>query len=110
MSARSVFVAGGTGYIGSRLIPELLRRGHHVTAVARTGSEKRLPSGCFGVPGDVLDADTYADRVARGDTFVQLVGVAHPSPAKAKEFESIDRRSAMEAIRIASEHGVDHFV
>jgi uncharacterized protein YbjT (DUF2867 family) len=62
------------------------------------------------VPGDVLNADTYATGITPGDTFVQLVGVPHPSPAKAKEFVSIDRRSAMEAIRVASERGVDHFV
>src|SRR5215472_1871634 len=110
MSTRSVFIAGGTGYIGSRLIPELLSRGHRVTAVARKGSESKLPSGCRAVPGDVLNGDTYAANVAPGDTFVQLVGVAHPSPAKAKEFVSVDRRSAMEAIRVASGPGIGHFV
>jgi len=110
MSARSVFVAGGTGYIGSRLIPELISRGYRVGAVARKGSEKKLPAKCIAVPGDVLNGDTYADRITPGDTFVQLVGVPHPSPAKAKEFVSIDRRSAMEAIRVATERGVDHFV
>jgi uncharacterized protein YbjT (DUF2867 family) len=110
MPARNVFVAGGTGYIGSRLIPELIARGHSVTAVARRGSEKKLPAGCVAVAGDVLNADTYASSVNPGDTFVQLVGVAHPSPAKAKEFVSIDRRSAMEAIRIASDRKVGHFV
>jgi uncharacterized protein YbjT (DUF2867 family) len=110
MSARSVFVAGGTGYVGSRLIPELIARGHRVTAVARSGSEKKLPAGCVAVAGDVLNAGTYAASVNPGDAFVQLVGVAHPSPAKAKEFVSIDRRSAMESIRIASDREVGHFV
>jgi uncharacterized protein YbjT (DUF2867 family) len=110
VSVRSVFVAGGTGYIGSRLIPELLSRGHCVAAVARKGSERKLPSAGRVVSGDVLNADTYAASIMPGDTFVQLVGVPHPSPAKAKEFVSIDRRAAIEAIRVASERGVDHFV
>jgi nucleoside-diphosphate-sugar epimerase len=35
MQARDVFVTGGTGYIGQRLIPELLARGHRVRALAR---------------------------------------------------------------------------
>ena len=38
------------------------------------------------------------------------VGVAHPSPTKAKEFVSIDQKSAMEAIQAASQSGVKHFV
>lgn len=110
MSACNVFVAGGTGYIGSRLIPQLLGQGHRVIAVARKDSERKLPAGCAAVPGDVLNGETYAASVNPGDTFVQLVGVPHPSPAKAREFVSIDRRSAMEAIRVASDRKVDHFV
>ena len=39
MSQR-VFVTGGTGYIGSRLIPILAQRGHEVMALVRPGSEQ----------------------------------------------------------------------
>ena len=31
-----VFVTGGSGHIGSALLPELLGAGHQVTALART--------------------------------------------------------------------------
>jgi uncharacterized protein YbjT (DUF2867 family) len=34
-----VFVTGGTGSIGSRLIPLLLRRGHSAKALVRKASE-----------------------------------------------------------------------
>lgn len=37
-----VFVTGGTGYIGSRLIPALIGRGHRVAALARRESAQRL--------------------------------------------------------------------
>lgn len=37
---RNVFVAGGTGFSGSRLVP--LARGHAVRALARPGSEAKL--------------------------------------------------------------------
>jgi nucleoside-diphosphate-sugar epimerase len=72
----SVFVAGGTGYVGQRLIPRLLERGHEVRALVRPGSEKKLPAGCTAVPGNALDGASYASKVAPSDTFVQLVGVA----------------------------------
>jgi uncharacterized protein YbjT (DUF2867 family) len=106
---RNVFVAGGTGYVGSRLIARLLA-GHNVRALARPGSEKKLPAGCEAVLGNALDASTYADRIAPSDTFVQLVGVAHPSPAKGAQFRSIDRPSALGAISAASQAGIQHFV
>ena len=44
------------------------------------------------------------------DTMVHLVGVSHPSPAKAAQFRSIDLASALEAIPIAMAAGLRHFV
>jgi uncharacterized protein YbjT (DUF2867 family) len=105
-----VFVNGGTGYIGSRLIARLLARGHGVTAVARPASRHKLPPGCSVVLADALDGSSYQGRIAPSDAFVQLVGVAHPSPAKAKEFVAIDQRSGIEAVAAARQCGVAHFV
>jgi uncharacterized protein YbjT (DUF2867 family) len=105
-----IFLTGGTGYMGSRLIPMLAARGHEVVALVRPGSERRLPAGCTAVAGDALDGASYQQHVRGCDTFIQLVGVAHPSPAKAKEFVSVDQRSGMEAIQEAKHAGVDHFI
>ena len=105
-----VFVTGGTGYIGSRLIVALVARGHRVRALARAGSAAKLPAGCEPVVGDALAAATYAADVAPADTFVQLVGVPHPSPAKAAQFRSIDLVSALAGIGAASQAGIRHFV
>ena len=77
-----VFVTGGSGYMGQRLIARLLDRGHEVRALVRAGSEKKLPAGCVPVVGDALDGKSYASRIAPADTFVQLVGVTHPSPGE----------------------------
>lgn len=106
----STFIAGGTGYIGRPLIQQLVARGHRVRALVRAGSEKKLPAGCEPVLGDALNASTYAERIAPSETFVQLVGVSHPSPAKAAEFESIDRASALGAVQAARDAGTQHFV
>jgi uncharacterized protein YbjT (DUF2867 family) len=76
-----VFVTGGTGYIGGRLIPLLNQRGHSVKALARKGSEAKLPVVATCVTGDALRVDSYTEQVRGADTFVHLVGVAHPSPA-----------------------------
>jgi uncharacterized protein YbjT (DUF2867 family) len=110
MHARQVFITGGTGYVGSRLIKALLDRRHEVSALTRAGSESKLPPGCTVVLGNALDGGSYGHRIATCDTFVQLVGVSHPSPAKARQFVEIDQKSAMEAIRVARQAGVGHFV
>jgi uncharacterized protein YbjT (DUF2867 family) len=105
-----VFLTGASGFMGRRLAAELLRRGHIVRGLVRAGSETRAADGCDLVIADPLDASSYRDGVAGFDTFVQLVGVAHPSPAKAAQFRSIDLASAKAAVSAATEAGVRHFV
>lgn len=110
MTAKNVFITGGTGYIGRVLIPRMIKRGHEVRALVRQGSERKLPPGCEPVVGDALDASTFADQILPSDTFVQLVGVPHPSPAKAAEFQSIDLASVRASVSAATGAGVKHFV
>jgi uncharacterized protein YbjT (DUF2867 family) len=107
---RRIFITGGTGYMGSRLIPLLVARGKEVVALVRPGSERKLPDGCKAVVGGALDGASYEQHLAGCDTFIQLVGVAHPSPAKAKEFVAIDQRSGIETIRAAKRAGLAHFI
>jgi uncharacterized protein YbjT (DUF2867 family) len=110
MTPRNVFITGGTGYVGRVLIPRLLDRGHEIRALVRRGSEHKLASTCETVIGNALDASSFADRVRPSDTFVQLVGVPHPSPAKAAEFRSIDLVSVRASVSAAADAGVKHFV
>lgn len=110
MSLRRVFLTGGTGYVGSRLAADLVRRGHHVTALVRRWSAAKLPGEVTPIIGDALDATTYARHVAPADTFVHLVGVSHPSPAKAEQFRAVDLASVRAAVAAASAAHVRHFV
>jgi nucleoside-diphosphate-sugar epimerase len=106
----SVFITGGTGYMGRHLIPLLSERGHDVKALVREGSERKLPVGATGVIGDALKMDSYTKDVPPADTFVHLVGVPHPSPAKARQFRDIDLVSIGVAARAARDAGVQHFI
>jgi len=110
MIQRNVFIAGGTGYIGSRLIVELLKRGHRVRALARNSSARKLPQGCEVVAGDPLDSRSFAHQIRPSDTFVELVGVPKPSPAKAAQFRAIDLQAIRAAVPAAVEAGIEHFV
>lgn len=105
-----MFLTGGTGYMGRRLIPQLLARGHRVRALVRASSAANLPEGCAPVVGDALQADSYSAAVPPAETFVHLVGVAHPSPAKAEQFRSIDLASVRAAGAAAVTAGIRHFV
>jgi uncharacterized protein YbjT (DUF2867 family) len=81
-----------------------------VRALVRPGSESRVTRGCEIVHGDALRSETYDAKVAPADTFVHLVGVAHPSPSKAGEFRKVDLVSCREAVNAAKHAGIRHFV
>ena len=107
---RDVLVTGVTGYMGSRLAPRLVARGHRVRGLTRPGSMSRVPAGVEPIIGDPLRRPSWQEHVGRGWTFVHLIGVAHPSPAKAAQFRSVDLASAREAFAVAEESGAEHVV
>jgi nucleoside-diphosphate-sugar epimerase len=76
-----VFVAGGSGAIGQRLVPQLVARGHQVTATtsrqAKLGTLERL--GAEAVVMDGLDEGSVGEAVAaaKPDTVVhQMTAIA----------------------------------
>jgi nucleoside-diphosphate-sugar epimerase len=104
-----VFVAGGTGVVGRRLVPQLVARGHQVTATttnpAKVGMLERL--GADAVVMDGLDAASVGAAVAkaRPDAIVhQMTAIA----AKKPDMKHIDRWFAV-TNRLRTE-GTDHLL
>src|ERR1700729_937544 len=107
-----VFVAGGTGVLGQRLVPQLVARGHQVTATT-TGPAKLdvlAQLGADGVVMDGLDGVSVGEAVvkARPDVIVhQMTGIsrAHAGEPDLKHF---DRGFALTS-RLRTE-GTDHLL
>jgi uncharacterized protein YbjT (DUF2867 family) len=93
MTTRTALVTGATGYIGGRLVPELLRAGYAVRCLARRPSKLRdqpWHAEVEVVEGDVADSATV-ERAARGaDVAYYLVH----SLASGRRFERRDRDMA----------------
>ncbi|MEU6117338.1 SDR family oxidoreductase [Streptomyces sp. NPDC047117] len=86
-------VTGATGYIGGRLVPELLKAGHRVRCLARTPGKLRdhpWADSTEVVKGDVTDADSVAAAMDGIDVAYYLVH----SLGTGTEFEEKDRRAA----------------
>ncbi len=89
-----VFVAGGTGVLGRRLVPQLLARGHQVTATATDPGKLGLLAqlGADGVVMDGLNAMSVGEAVAaaRPDVIVHqmtAISVAHAGKPDLKHFD-----------------------
>jgi nucleoside-diphosphate-sugar epimerase len=79
-----VFVAGATGVLGQRLVPQLVARGHQVTATTTSRAKLALAEGlgATGVVMDGLDPGSVAEAVAsaRPDVIVNemtAISMAH---------------------------------
>jgi nucleoside-diphosphate-sugar epimerase len=83
-----VFVAGGTGVIGRRLVPQLVARGHHVTATT-TGPGKLSLLEQLGANGVVMDGlgcgvGRRSGGAARPDAIVhQMTAISVASTGRA---------------------------
>ena len=80
-----VFVAGGSGAVGRRLVPQLVARGHQVTATASSPGKLSLlrQLGADGVVMDGLDAAAVGEAVAaaRPDAIVHQRTALSAAPA-----------------------------
>jgi nucleoside-diphosphate-sugar epimerase len=107
-----VFVAGGTGVLGRRLVPQLVARGHQVTATTTSAAKLDVLArlGADGVVMHGLDAVSVGEAVAaaRPDAIVhQMTGISltHAGKPDLKHFD----RWAVPTIRLRTE-GTDHLL
>jgi nucleoside-diphosphate-sugar epimerase len=83
-----VFVAGGTGVLGRRLVPQLVARDHRVTATTTSPAKLSLLEqlGADGVVMDGLDAVSVGEAVAKAqpDAIVhQMTAISMCTPGRA---------------------------
>ncbi|MBY8877537.1 NAD-dependent epimerase/dehydratase family protein [Actinacidiphila acidipaludis] len=119
-----VFVAGGAGVLGRRLVPQLVAAGHEVIATTTSAAKLEVVEalGAKGVVMDGLDAASVAEAVggARPEAIIhQMTGISlkHAGKPDLKHFD----RWAEPTIRLRTEgtnhllaaaeaNGVDHVI
>jgi nucleoside-diphosphate-sugar epimerase len=107
-----VFVAGGTGVVGRQLVPQLVARGHQVTATttseARLGLLARL--GADGVVMDGLDVTSVSEAVAKAepDAIVHQMTAISVAHGGKPDMKHMDRWFAV-TNRLRTE-GTDHLL
>jgi uncharacterized protein YbjT (DUF2867 family) len=103
-----ILVAGATGYVGSRLVPELLRRGHEVVAAA--SSPPRPDRFSWGHSVELVRMDaTVAEDVRRAAAGVDAVCYLVHGLSR-RGFRDRDRVAAEHVRDAVDEHGVGRVV
>ena len=110
--SKKVLVLGATGYVGARLVPELLNRGYTVRAAGRSLEKlrKRPWSDDPGVElaeADVFDIDALKHACRDIHAVIYLIHSMNPDE---KEFAKADREAANNMVRSAEEAGVERMI
>lgn len=107
-----VFVAGGTGVLGARVVAQLAARDHEVTATTTTPDklDRLRQLGAEAVVMDGLDAASVGQAVARArpDVIVHEMTAISPGHAGKPNFRHMDRWFGL-TIRLRTE-GTDHLL
>ncbi|MEW6672981.1 MAG: SDR family oxidoreductase [Thermodesulfobacteriota bacterium] len=104
-----ILVTGATGYIGGRLVPELLARGYQVRVMVRAASpeyEKRWPNAEI-VVADAMDVDGLRKALEGIHTAFYLI---HSMLCGREVFEAIDIQAAINFGKTARHKNVKRII
>jgi NADH dehydrogenase len=107
----SVFLTGGTGFVGRHVARRLAERGHQLRALVRNpeSADALQELGAELVRGDVTQEAGLGDAMAGCDVVVHLVGIIRERPP-AMTFEGIHTRGTLRVVQAAGRSGVPKFV
>jgi len=106
-----IFVTGGTGYLGGRLVRRLLQEGHRVRMLYR--DPKGLPPGnaqLLPVRGDLGRADSLSEAIRGCDAVVHTAAMVKSLVRRPAEMHAINVDAVRDLIAVSREQGVSRFV
>ena len=107
-----VAIIGGTGFVGSYIVDELLLQGHEVSMLVRKGSEKKLiqPDSTRMVAGSIDSTASIDEVVAGCDAVIYCVGILREFPRQGITYEATQYDGVASTIEAATKGGVQRFI
>ncbi|RED55701.1 NAD-dependent epimerase/dehydratase family protein [Cohnella lupini] len=93
----NIFVTGATGKVGSRFVPRMLQRGHHVKLLVRDAAKADWlhQQGAEVLEGDLLQPDNYVDALRGTDVVVHLAAQFRGADENTTSIANIDGSIAL---------------
>lgn len=107
-----IVVTGATGFIGSRLVPALLRRGYAVTCLVRNPAKATdlARQGAELAPGDVTERSSLVEPLRGAAALFHLAGWYALGNLDKAQMRAINVEGARHALEAAAELGVPKII
>ncbi len=102
-----VFLTGGTGFLGGRVIDHLLGAGHRVLALARRPEALEPREGLEVSPGDLLDPESFARGLAEAEAVIHLAALVKRWVKDPSLFDKVNVEAQARLIDLALERGIE---
>lgn len=112
---RKIFVTGGTGFVGSYIIRELIQKGYSVRAIRRNNKlpsyiSKNILDKVEWIEGDVLDVVVLDEAMQDIDVVIHSAGVVSFVKKDRKKMYEVNVQGTANVVNIALERNVKRFI
>src|SRR5579862_8138562 len=104
-----IFITGGSGFVGSAVIDELLARNYSVNALSHS-KDKGLDPRVHSISGSLFDAEAIDRGMKNCDAVIHLVGIIMEKRRKGITFDKIHHQGTRSVVDAAKRNGVGRYL
>lgn len=104
-----IFITGGTGFVGTHVRKELLRRGHQLRLLVHSKTDSLEP-GVEQVQGDITKSETLEGAAEGCQALINLVGIIREFPSRGISFHRLHVTATANALTMAKASGIERYL
>lgn len=107
-----VALFGGTGFVGSYIIDELLNHKHKPKLLVRENSEKKLlkPDKCQIIFGDLNNLSAMKKTIKSADVVIYSIGLVREFPSKGITFQQTQFEGVKQTVDLAKDLDIKRYI
>ena len=107
-----VALFGGTGFVGSYIVDELLNHKHKPKLLVRENSEKKLlkPDKCEIILGDLNNPNSMKKTIKSADVVIYSIGLVREFPRKGITFQQTQFEGVKQTVDLAKDLDIKRYI
>ena len=107
-----IAVFGGTGFVGSYIIDELLNSGYDINILVRNGSENKITNINKNniINGDINDSDSISNTLEDCEAVIYNIGIIREFPSRDITFENLHYKGLKAVVDYSKKKHINRFI